>query len=53
MRQSTSSHLERPFSVPWATAPILVGMEDVAAILIAFGAAVFFAAMAWVGNHVN
>jgi hypothetical protein len=28
-------------------------MQEVAAILIALGAAIFFAAMAWVGNHVN
>jgi hypothetical protein len=28
-------------------------MQQIAAVFIALGAAVFFAAMAWVGNHVN
>jgi hypothetical protein len=30
-----------------------VHMEEIAAIVITFGAAAFFAAMAWVGHHVN
>jgi HAMP domain-containing protein len=34
-------------------AATLGDMEEVAAILIAFAAALAFAAMAWVGNHVN
>jgi hypothetical protein len=48
-----SSPLEGPFRSPWGEAPILLLMEQIAAIIIASGAAVFFAAMAWVGNHVN
>jgi hypothetical protein len=34
-------------------ASTLAHMQQIAAIFIAFGAAVFFALMAWVGNHVN